>query len=513
MRLSEIVLSTARRPSRPHLSEPPRNQRRLTFINKTTLSAALLVLLVGAAVSAVAFGHLMVTRAASSMPNQDCTLIVPRNPLSAQGLATPFQLVATDPNQGPCNEANPDQSAFVEGAVIDAATGQIAVYDPLVIDKGTKPAAPPVVPKLPANAVVALFVGFNGNNLLLQGATNQTLAQANCINGLGDSIFTQVSYCNAPEFFAVANALIDAGKLTPPPLGKAKDGLPCPTVRDFSVVDQDQSDNVTTTYLVTPDGRTAQDTPANRAALPNAVPQDNGSDNGLLVRGIDTALGCTPWKAPDLASGGQQMLTALPLNELQAAMYQQAPVALVPLGDPMTLVNGNESLAKTNLYRIGVDQVPARNDQQASTKTYCQNLLNIAPARLKLDMPFTAAQPSPDTAAANNLFTFLAQRFVATFSQNLNCTGLLNVTDPVSITQNANGVTTSATINVPSGNKNGGGNSGGNGGGNGNQGSAPTCVINGVTVPNCSGTTTITATCQVSYDENTNQIIINCPGK
>jgi hypothetical protein len=32
----------------------------------------------------------------------DCTLIVPARPLSAQGLATPYQLVATDPTNGPC---------------------------------------------------------------------------------------------------------------------------------------------------------------------------------------------------------------------------------------------------------------------------------------------------------------------------------------------------------------------------------------------------------------------------
>jgi hypothetical protein len=40
------------------------------------------------------------------------------------------------------------------------------------------------------------------------------------------------------------------------PGGKARDGLPCPTVRDFAVVDQDQSDNVNTHYLATADVRT-----------------------------------------------------------------------------------------------------------------------------------------------------------------------------------------------------------------------------------------------------------------
>src|SRR5690349_17075520 len=55
--------------------------------------------------------------ATTATPNPDCTLIVPRNPLTATGLATPYQLTATDPGQGACNEANTAQSAFVQAAV------------------------------------------------------------------------------------------------------------------------------------------------------------------------------------------------------------------------------------------------------------------------------------------------------------------------------------------------------------------------------------------------------------
>jgi hypothetical protein len=72
------------------------------------------------------------------------TLIVPKNPLSATGLATPYQLGATDPNNGPCNETNNVQSAFVQAAIFDPANGQISVYHPLVIDAGTKPAVEPL---------------------------------------------------------------------------------------------------------------------------------------------------------------------------------------------------------------------------------------------------------------------------------------------------------------------------------------------------------------------------------
>src|SRR3954464_1414153 len=51
---------------------------------------------------------------AAGANNVNCKLIVPANPLSAQGLATPYQLVATNPNKGACNEANPNQAAFVQ---------------------------------------------------------------------------------------------------------------------------------------------------------------------------------------------------------------------------------------------------------------------------------------------------------------------------------------------------------------------------------------------------------------
>ena len=88
-------------------------------------------------------------------PNPNCSLIVPNNPLSAVGLATPYQLVATDPAAGDCHETNSAQSAFVQAAVLDPATGQISIYNPLVVDQFATPAMAPVVPSLPTNAIVS----------------------------------------------------------------------------------------------------------------------------------------------------------------------------------------------------------------------------------------------------------------------------------------------------------------------------------------------------------------------
>ncbi len=432
---------------------------------------------------------------AAAAVNGDCSLIVPAQPLTAQGLATPYQMVATNPANGPCNEANADQAAFVQAAVIDPVTGQISIYDPLVIDKDTQPAMPPVVPKLPGRGIVGIWFGSNGNTLTLQG-TGTSLQDGHCVNGVGDSIFGQVSYCNSPAFFKAANAAIQAGKLVSPPLGRAKDGLPCPTSRDFALVDQDQSDNVTTTYLVTGNGQTAQMTAANMAALQNdnVQVQHNGSDERLLAIALDGALGCKPMMAPDLADPGQ-MVTALPLNELQAAAHQAAPVALVPARDPMVLMNGRPNLNKLNAYRVGVDQSKVQSLDAASTKTYCTNLLAIAPQRMLLDAHLTKAAPSADPAAANTLFTFLAQRFVFTFgADGLNCTKWLGVPDPVSVKTDRNGEAIDATIN-------------------GTTIFTPVdCSVNGTVMIGCTGTTTINGqACSFVFNGKAHQVDITCP--
>jgi hypothetical protein len=424
--------------------------------------------------------------------NLNCTLIVPPNPLTAQGLATPYQFKATNPDDGPCNESNPNQASFVQGAVIDTSTGQISIYNPLVIDQGTKPAIAPVVPKLPQNYVAALWFGSNANTLTLQDH-NGSLQQGNCVNGINGSIFGQVSYCNAPAFFLAANKAIQAGQLKIPPLGKARDGETCPSTRDFSIVDQDQSDNVTTTYIVTTSGRTAQDTPANATVLQGQAVAKNGSDERLLTV-VDAAIGCTPWSVPDLASPGQTA-TALPLNELQAAAYQGAPIALVPSRDPMVLVNNHTSLAKINAYRAGVDQPPAQSLAGASTKQYCQNLVDIGPARLQLDARFTKLVASPFPTMANTLFTFLAQRFVTSFDM-LNCKQFLGTPDPISVKTDASGVAIDATIN-------------------GVTDTTPfDCSINGNILTGCTGTTTINGqTCSFGWDRNAHQLDITCPAQ
>ncbi len=377
-----------------------------------------------------------------------CRLTVPARPLTARGLATPWQLSGEG-----CSMANPQTRAFVQATII-SRSGALSVYEPLVIDQGADPAAAPVVPALPDGAVVTIDVGFNGDNLTLvparlgrRGGDAFPLRwrRGNCVNGLGGSIFGQVSYCNAGPFYRAANAAIAAGTLKIPAVGTASDGQPCPTTRSFTMVDQDQSDNVTTTYLLTASGQTAQRTAASTAQLAGAVRIGNGSDNALLDNFIDPALGCTPFTVPDLTDPGT-MGTSQALDELQAAAAQRAPVALVPVNDPMTQVNGEFSIAKTNLYRAGFDQppLPAGSRAAQNAQSYCQDLMTTQVASLQRDQPAFTAAPPADPAVGSNLFTFLAARLSGSFD-NLGCASF-GMANPVTLTLDSNGVATAATF-------------------------------------------------------------------
>src|SRR6266436_5363380 len=98
-----------------------RRRRRFSPLMLVGMIVTLLVALISAGVLVV-LPRLQSHAAAA--PNTNCTLVVPANPLSAQGLATPYRLAATNPADGPCNEANVNQSAFVQADILDPATGQ-----------------------------------------------------------------------------------------------------------------------------------------------------------------------------------------------------------------------------------------------------------------------------------------------------------------------------------------------------------------------------------------------------
>ncbi|KAF8548403.1 hypothetical protein OG21DRAFT_1423132 [Imleria badia] len=368
--------------------------------------------------------------------SQNCQLQVPANPLTAQGLATPYILTG-------CNQIDfANQGAFVEAAILDPATGNIQIYSPLVINAGMTPVGNGTTPTLPNNAVVGIWFGSNAVSITLTGSTG------GCVNGLGTSLFGQFAYCNGQAWFEAAKNAVSQGLIKLPAPGTGAGGQPCPTTHDFRVVDQDQSDNVVTTYLLIGNNTLAQNTPDNSKANPNAEVLSNASDNALITQFVDPTLGCSPYQNPCTTCPTGQG-PALATDELLANFFPPAGgPALVPLNDPMVLVNGQPSLQKVNLYRDGTGQ-PQADNNNASALTYCQQITQSGIFINNNQQSFTNAG-SPATNMANNLFTFLAMRFSASFgpAPGLGCTGLLNVTNPVTLTMDGNGVVTAATINT-----------------------------------------------------------------
>jgi hypothetical protein len=376
---------------------------------------------------------------AEAADSTNCTVSVPAHPLTAQGMATPWEL-----GDG-CTWANGDSEGVFIDATILSPNGQLQVYNPLVIDQGTQPEVAPVAPTIPPGSAVILSVGYNGNALALVGPG---IRQGNCIDALGNSIINQTPQCNAVNFYQMANREIARGILKIPAAGTGKDGQACQTTRDFALIDQDQSDNAVAHYLFNPQtGQMSQDTAANQAALTGDTVEANGSDNGLLDGFVDPALGCTPFTAPN-STNPNGASASQALNELSARVNQKGTIALVPVNDPQTLVGGQFSLSKTNLYRSEVDMplLGSRANLDRNAAQYCQDMINIGTPRLKLDADLEVGGPSPVPDLGNNLATFLAARLAGSFD-NLNCKNY-GLTDPITLTTDDNGVATAATYNT-----------------------------------------------------------------
>jgi hypothetical protein len=373
-----------------------------------------------------------------------CKISVPPKALTARGLATPW--VLSGDNGGKCEETAAGEAAFIDATIFDPATNKVSIYRPLVITEGTTAGVQPVPPPMPDGAVVEISVGFNGDELTLTDRHNgRDISGARCVNGLRGSIFGQEIFCNARAFYTAANGEV---AFTPPLGTSPDDGQTCPTTESWEIVDQDQSDNTTTSYLVQ-GNQTAQSTAANQQKLGSDL-IGNGSDNNLYTRFYAPAIHCQPPEAPDLTdpSAPIQSTSSALLNLYARAAHSPTP-ALVPLGDPFTMVNGETSLQKTNLYRAQVNQPRAARPEDASTATYCRNLLGLGLAKIELDKEFLQALGrSPDPALTDNLYLFVLNRFKESWD-NLQCENATGTPNPVTVTTDADGRVVSAQITPP----------------------------------------------------------------
>jgi len=417
---------------------------------------------VSPSLSAGALALLTTPQTSTPTTTVDCDIIVPADPLSARGLATPYQLTGVDgktPAASGCRMSNAVRlGAFVQATILDPATGALSVYDPLVVTRGTRPAVNPTIPPIPGDAVVTIDLGFNGRDLFPVGATPTALAQAGCVSGQAGSLFGQVSFCNGAGFFDAVQKDERAGLLKVPSPGSSDRIIPsggdlgtgraCPVTRNFEVAaDQASADNVTTEYLLNPlTGQTAQDTTSNAGNMAGATLLFSPSDNSLLDQFLDPVLGCTPFQAPDLANNDQPT-SSQALDEILAGAYQPKIAALVPENDQVVRgIDGAFDPAKTDLYRAELGQPPVggRSADSSDPQRYCQNIVDIQTPFLAANRALLAAGQSPVTAAGDNLLTYLANRLNTSFA-NLGCQRF-GLTNPVTVTRNGAGAAIAATF-------------------------------------------------------------------
>jgi len=350
----------------------------------------------------------------------NCLLQVPDTPLTPQGLMTPYQLVGAG-----CNEAVITMSRFVHAVILNTDNGGVSIYNPLVITAGTTPeVAPAPVTFTPNNHVVGIWIGSNSNTLQLSNPVG--IANGNCFFGTPNSPFGQFAFCNVQAFWKAMEVVRAQGLLAVPPIGIGPDGVPCPTVRDFFVVDMDPDDGVPTTYLVTAAGNVIQKT-LNNMKLNIQGEIANDGDHRLVGSFVSPATGCQMWLVPDLADPGVKR-NALAMNELQAVYYQPMPVEALPNTDPMIVTNAQPDIAKLNLYRKAVYQPQINNLIEADPAVFCRNYANITSTRLRNLATQLKNTVSP-AGVGVNLFDFMKGRCSTTYAA-LNCVNLINLPDP-----------------------------------------------------------------------------------
>jgi len=301
----------------------------------------------------------------------------------------------------------------------------VGLYNPLVITAGTTPEVAPVPVNFTVNNhVVGIWMGSNSNTLALTNPNG--IANGICASGTPTSPFGQFAFCNVAAFWKAMELVRAQGLLPVPPIGVAPDGLPCPTIRDYSVVDMDPDDGVTTTYLLTANGNPIQKT-LNNMKLNIQGELANDGDHHLVSGFVQAATGCQGWLVQDMADPGVKR-PALPMNVMQSIYFQPMPVESLPNTDPMTTTNNLPDINKLNLYRKGIYQPQINNLIEADPAVFCRLYANITFARLKSLSVQLKNTVSP-AGGGMNLFDFMKTRASTTYAA-LTCQALTGLPDP-----------------------------------------------------------------------------------
>ncbi|KAJ3203345.1 hypothetical protein HDU82_006646 [Entophlyctis luteolus] len=364
--------------------------------------------------------------AAATTFSGNCVVTIPGtgNPLDPTTWTQPWRVSG-------CDQAN-GMGTICDITMFDTATNQLYAYVPLIVDAGSNNFVAPAAPNFfvpNANTVMYMGCGTNAVTTTLKDNKNGAgLAAANCTaSGL-----VQYAGCNGSKFYAAVKSAIAAGTFTAPAVAVSPvNNRLCYSDFSCAMTDMDPQDNAPSIYLVSQNGKIAQQTNANLAMAEFTTAQGGttvtiGSD--MVVQNVvyDTALQCTDFKIPS-AIDGLAMNTMGNTNVFGIAndlTGHPNRTCLAPLNGAFVTATGVYAVADTMPGSMAFTKV---NELRALTGVDPFATVQAAAAAKFLayssDILFNAFHVvgmAPAMPVANNMATFLTQRFVASWA-GLNC--------------------------------------------------------------------------------------------
>ena len=277
--------------------------------------------------------------------------------------------------------SNPNLQAFVEADIINPRTGSIKVYNPLVITEGTQP-PPAGAARVPRGDVVAIMFGFNGGNLLLTGTEKR--CSRTTASTASRVLLSQVAYCNSPAFYRAANRDIARGVLKIPPLATGDDGQPCPLPATSPWWTRPRRQHGRRLPADRENGRPPRTGQGDAAALSEGPRRSTTAATTRWSQVMDPALGCARYRLHDKTAPARCRLRQVTPTNCCATAARTTPVALVPLNDPMTQVNGHNNRARPTRSRYELDQALIGQGGELA-EDYCEDMMQIGIQRVQQD--------------------------------------------------------------------------------------------------------------------------------
>ena len=362
---------------------------------------------------------------------QICGLIVPENPLSYQGLNTPYILKSFTGNAADCSVLDQRTTVFVEIVIFDISASTFYIYNPLVVNRLKQIKIYDEIPQLPDQNIVGIWFGSNGVTFKLIDSNN-SLHFGDCIDGYNGSIFGNFAYCNARIFFTT----ISKYRISIPNIGKTVNGFTCLTTRSFEFNEQYQISNVISSYIVLNSYKIVMKTIKNLSIFKPLFIIISKSNGYILNNYISIATGCTIFAGYDFTEQFI-MKTSMILNEIYASLDVEQ--VFIPSTHPSVTIDGVPNLNKLNLYRIGLNQSTVSEIDYNDSRLYCDGIYKKTPIFLYKHHDLLNNYITPDETLGNSLLNVMISRFLTSWN-TYNCTEVLKVEFPIKYLKDYNNV-------------------------------------------------------------------------